>query len=194
MRFRFLALAATTVLALGACDADRSLAPDTAAPELLLGGSPLQPLQAPLEIVLWSWTDPKTRQVSYAVTTGILVREDLFQEPIDPDLRLIDAVAFRNAAGKTVVQLEEKTAAISGLDPQASGTDGYALVVIAQVLSDRESQTLTAALAAGTVQLGVETELVTTAKDGSDDVLDQMGGLLLADPRPSPMPFPPEWF
>jgi hypothetical protein len=192
MRYR-IPLILAAVAALAACEGIDPMAP-SGKPEFLLGSSPLLPLlHDPLEADLLTWTNPKTREVSYAVTMQVTAREDLFEESADPTLRFVGSVVFRNAAGKTVAAPKAKTVAASTLDPVASGTDGYALVVIALVLSGQEAQALTAALARGDVYMQVTTDVVATAQDGSDDIMDSLGGLLLADPRPSPLPFPPEW-
>jgi len=52
----------------------------------------------------------------------------------------------------------------------------------------------TMCISSGPVELEVVTDLVTTAKDGSDDILNSLGALLLADLRPSPLPIPDKFY
>ena len=192
MRHRNLCLITLAVGALAACDIDRSVAP-VAEPAFLIGSSPLAPLLAePLEFQLWFWTDAKTGDVTYWATVDVLVNEALFAEPIDPRMRLETDAVYRGGKGHDILA-SKSTAYLAELDPVASGTKAYGLVVIVMPLTERESSQLGAALTAGSVEVAVSTDLVTTNKDGKDDLLDSLGSLFLADPRPSPTPIPPEW-
>ncbi len=182
-------------IVLAGCDVSDTMAPDSRQPSIvLIGSSPLLPLlNDPLHADLWQWTDARTREVSYAVTIEVMAREDLFGSAADPNMRIVGSAKFLDAAGKTVADVGSKSVSVASLDPVASGTDGYSLVVIAIMpLSESQSRSLEAALAKGSVTIDVVAQLVATAKNGKDDVLDGLGALVLADPRPSPGPFPEE--
>ncbi len=181
-------------IVLAGCDVSDTMAPDSRQPSMLIGQSPLLPLlNDPLHADLWQWTDARTREVSYAVTIEVMAREDLFGSAADPNMRIVGSAKFLDAAGKTVADVGSKSVSVASLDPVESGTDGYSLVVIAIMpLSESQSRSLEAALAKGSVTIDVVAQLVATAKNGKDDVLDGLGALVLADPRPSPGEFPEE--
>jgi hypothetical protein len=180
-------------IVLAGCDVSDTVAPDSRQPSMLIAGSPLLSLlNDPLDAELWQWTDARTREVSYAVTIEVMARKDLFGDAADPNMRIVGSSKFLDAAGKAVADVGSKSVSVASLDPVASGTDGYSLVVIAMPLSEGQSRFLDAALAKGSVKIDVVAQLVATAKNGKDDILDGLGALVLADPRPSPIAFPKE--
>lgn len=198
MKTRIMLLLAAGV-ALAGCDVERPFEPtgrpdaligdSPLRPSFLIGQSPLAPLAEPLDVTIWYWITPKTGEVRHLVEVGVLVAEERIENAAESGARLETTTIF-SQNGKSIVKPAASVDPLTGVSSRATG-DGYALVVIALPLTSRESDALLAALARGDVELAVETELAESNGAGGWDIMDDLGSLLLADPRPSPLDLPP---
>ena len=177
-------------MAAAGCDLGTNLEPLTS-PDLLIGGSPLKPLADPLDVEIWSWESQKTGQTHHQVEVGVLVAEEQFADA-EPSGAYLETTVVFSQDGRSVARPAASVDPLTDLSPEAAG-DGYALVVIAVFLTSRESDALEAALAVGDVEVAVETSFTEQNDAGEWDMLDELTALLLADPRPSPLPIPPEF-